>query len=348
MKELKDEQLFQTIHDYLCVYLPKLKKYSENTIRSYRGTLSSLLDYTAEQAGVSLSQISFAMITYEVLSGFLEGIEKSGASVTTRNQRLQAVRSFYNYASMSDPALMIYRNEISKVPAKKRTENEVIDFLTEEETKILLKQPDPATEKGLRDLFILVLLYDSAARVQELVDIRICDLRNDKTPTLRLHGKGSKTRIVPLMSSTIRHYKKYMETFHPGEDGTSTEYLFYNTVKGMRKKLDTSTVRKMVRQYGDRAREVKPSIPEKLHPHHLRHSRAMHLYQHGMDLTLISQWLGHNQLETTLIYAHADTEQKRKAIEKATSATNILKNEKDTKRFVVSDDDMIRRLYGLK
>ena len=74
----------------------------------------------------------------------------------------------------------------------------------------------------------------------------------------------------------------------------------------------------------------------------------MHLYQHGMDLTLISQWLGHNQLETTLIYAHADTEQKRKAIEKATSATNILKNEKDTKRFVVSDDDMIRRLYGLK
>lgn len=348
MKGLKDEQLFQTVHDYLCIYLPKMKRYSENTIRSYRGTLSSLLDYAAEQAGVSLSQVSFALITYEVLSGFLDGVEKRGASVTTRNQRLQAVRSFYNYASMIDPALMIYRNEIYKVPAKKKAENEVIDFLSEEETKILLEQPDPTTEKGLRDLFILVLLYDSAARVQELVDIRICDLRTDKTPTLRLHGKGAKTRIVPLMNSTIRHYKKYMGTFHPEEDAASAEYLFYNDVKGTRKKLDTSTVRKMVRHYGDQARETKHSIPENLHPHHLRHSRAMHLYQHGMDLTLISQWLGHAQMETTLIYAHADTEQKRKAIEQATSATNVLKTEKDTKRFVVSDDDMIRKLYGLK
>ena len=115
----------------------------------------------------------------------------------------------------------------------------------------------------------------------------------------------------------------------------------------MKNRLDTSTVRKMIQRYGEKARETCPAIPEKMHPHLLRHSRAMHLYQHGMDLTLISQWLGHAQFETTLIYAYADTEHKRKAIEQATPANSILKNKKSVKRFVVTDDEMIRRLYGL-
>ena len=103
----------------------------------------------------------------------------------------------------------------------------------------------------------------------------------------------------------------------------------------------------MMQKYGDMARGSCPAMPEKVHPHLLRHSRAMHLYQHGMDLTLISQWLGHAQLETTLIYAYADTEQKRRAIEQATHANSILKNQKSVKRFVVTNDDMIRKLYGL-
>ena len=348
MKALADERLYQTVHDYLCVYLPKMKKCSENTIRSYRKALSSLFDYVAEQEKTKLTQISFAMITDKALTGYLDQIEGKGGSIITRNQRLQAIRSFYHYAAMSDPALMIYQNWIDKVPAKKDTKREAVDYLKEDEVKVLLEQPDTATEKGIRDQFLLLMMYDSAARVQEIVDLRICDLSTGNSPTLTLHGKGEKTRIVPLMASTIKHYERYMAMFHPDMNEAFDEHLFFHEMHGTRKKLDTSTIRKMIRRYGNSARDVLPSFPENIHPHLLRHSRAMHLYQHGMDLTLISQWLGHAQMETTLIYAHADTEQKRKAIEQATASSNILKNKKEVKRFVVSDDEMLKRLYGLK
>lgn len=348
MKGLADESLFRIVHDFLIIYLPKMKKCSENTIRSYRSTISALLDYTAAVCKEPLAEVSFSQISGSVLTGFLDSIENSGASVSTRNQRLQAIRSFFAYAVMCDPALMIYRNEILKVPAKKNEKKETIDYLTEDSLKLLFAQPDPNTEKGFRDLFLLLLMYDSAARVQEVADIRIHDINDNKTPTLLLHGKGAKIRTVPLMDSTIQYFHKYMKIFHPDVNPDSKTPLFYSTRRGKQRALDTSTIRKMILKYGKQAREACPAIPENIHPHLLRHSRAMHLYQHGMELELISQWLGHAQLGTTLVYAYADTEQKRKAIEQATSKNSILKKKDAVKRFVISDDDMIRRLYGLK
>ena len=347
MKGLTDELLYKTIHDYLEIFLPKMRKCSPNTVRSYRKAISALLDFAAREKKLSLSAITFPMLNSTMVAAYLDSVEAAGASITTRNQRLQAIRSFFSYAGMSDPSCMFYKSDVSKVPAKKNPSRTVVDSLSESALKILFEQPDSSTEKGLRDLFLLLLMYDSAARVQELVDIRIRDLTLGETPTVVLHGKGSKTRIVPLMASTLRHYDLYHRAFHPDEDEDSNEYLFYSERKGVKNRLDTSTVRKMVQRYGEKARETCPAIPEKMHPHLLRHSRAMHLYQHGMDLTLISQWLGHAQFETTLIYAYADTEHKRKAIEQATPANSILKNKKSVKRFVVTDDEMIRRLYGL-
>ena len=111
--------------------------------------------------------------------------------------------------------------------------------------------------------------------------------------------------------------------------------------------MSDSNARKMMAAYGKTASKLCPEVPEKVHPHLLRHSRPMHLYRHGMDLTLVSQWLGHAQLDTTLIYAYADTEHKRKAIEKATSSGSPLKKRLNAERFTVSDDDMLKRLYGL-
>lgn len=347
MNGLADEKLYKTVHDYFQVYLPKMRRCSENTIRSYRKAVSSLFDFAAGKREIPLAKLTFSMFDAATVSTFLEKMEDSGTSVSTRNQRLQAIRSFFSYAALSDPVLMIYKNEIYKVPIKKDKTQNVVDYLTEPVLKVLFEQPDVSSPRGFRDLFLLLLMYDSAARVQEVVDIRICDLTPGTTPALLLHGKGSKTRIVPVMQSTLKQYDLYMNTFHPGIPTDSQEYLFYSERKGKRNRLDTSTVRKMMQKYGDMARESCSAMPEKVHPHLLRHSRAMHLYQHGMDLTLISQWLGHAQLETTLIYAYADTEQKRRAIEQATPANSILKNQKSVKRFVVTDDDMIRKLYGL-
>lgn len=207
---------------------------------------------------------------------------------------------------------------------------------------------DSIEKKGLRDQFLLLLLYDTAARVQEIVDLKVCDIRRGKAPTVLLHGKGSKIRTVPLMKKTMGHFENYVKIFHPNENEYSEDPLFYSIARKNLSALDESSVRKLVYTYGNAAKKICPEMPETIHPHMLRHSRAMHLYQHGMDLTLISQWLGHAQLETTLIYAHADTEQKRKAIEQATPMDSPLKNRLNSEKYQVTDDEVLKRLYGLK
>ena len=163
---------------------------------------------------------------------------------------------------------------------------------------------------------------------------------------MKVLGKGGKYRYIPVMPRTVEHIKKYCKLYHPEDGDYSKAYLFYTERKGIRSPMSDDNVRKMLRIYAESARRICPSMPSNLHPHHFRHSRAMHLYQHGMDLALVSQWLGHANLETTLIYAHADTEMKRKAIEKASSGIRVIdavENTPDT-----FDDDTLKRLYGLR
>ena len=167
----------------------------------------------------------------------------------------------------------------------------------------------------------------------------------DKTPTVVLHGKGRKIRSVPLMKDTVNHLLNYMEVFHKGEAWLSTDWLFYVERKGIRSAMCDDTARLRIQKYAGAAREKCPDVPENVHPHLWRHTRAMHLYQHGMDLTLIAQWLGHKQLETTLIYAYADTEEKRKAIEKAMGTEAVLRAENAS--YKVDDEETLKHLYGL-
>ena len=148
------------------------------------------------------------------------------------------------------------------------------------------------------------------------------------------------------MPKTVEHLRRYLALFHPGKSDYAHEYLFYTERRGIRAPMSDDNVRKLLRLYANSARRACPSIPTNLHPHHFRHSRAMHLYQHGMELALVSQWLGHANLETTLIYAHTDTEMKRRAIEKASSdicGVNARSAVPD-----VLDDDTLKRLYGLR
>lgn len=175
---------------------------------------------------------------------------------------------------------------------------------------------------------------------------RICDIQFAKSPTLQVLGKGGKYRFIPIMPKTVEHLRRYMELFHPGKTEYAHEYLFYTERRGIRAPMSDDNVRKLLRSYADSARSSCPSMPNNLHPHHFRHSRAMHLYQHGMELALVSQWLGHANLETTLIYAHADTEMKRRAIEKASS--DICTVGTDATMPDSFDDDTLKRLYGLR
>ncbi|NBH70781.1 integrase [Clostridiaceae bacterium] len=209
----------------------------------------------------------------------------------------------------------------------------------------LLAEPDTGTEIGVQDQFLMIFLYDTGARIQEVLDVKICDVKVDRTPTVTLHGKGKKNRIVPLMKDTVKHLQNYMKVFHPGETWMSSEWLFYVERKGIRNAMCDDTARLRIQKYAASAREKCPDVPLNVHPHLWRHTRAMHLYQHGMDLTLISQWLGHKQLETTLIYAYADTEAKRKAITEAMASDPFL--EAEPVNYTVSDEEILKRLYGL-
>lgn len=328
--------------------MPDQKGSSEHTIKAYRTAVNALLDYVKAEKNVELFALTFQMIDSKTLAAFLSSIEMGGVSIATRNSRLTGIRSFYAYAAMMEPVAVIYYNEILKVPYKKTETVQVVEYMSEAAVEAILAQPKTTTRKGLRDQFLMLLLYDTGARIQELMGIQLRHIRLGKTPIVTLHGKNGKVRDVPLSEKVADHFRNYSGVFHADEPPYSTAPLFYTYRRGVKKAMHHDTARQMMFDYGVSAKASCPEVPDNVHPHLWRHTRAMHLYQHGMDLTLISQWLGHSNLETTLIYAHADTEHKRKAIEAAVPESSPLKSFVNAERYILSDEETLKRLYGLR
>jgi len=343
-----DPLLFSLIRSYFRSYLPCQRKASPNTIRAYQKSLDQLLTFVKKRDGVPLASITFDSLDRETLLEFLDWLEtKCGCSVSTRNHRLHCIRAFFAFAGEMSPLAVTYLDELRKIPNKHDTTKTVVGFMSEAAISAILQQPDVRNAKGVRDLTMMILLYDTGARVQELLNIRIADLRIGKCPSVILHGKGSKSRGVPLGEKTVKHLKRYMQIYHTGTPPSSTEYLFYVARNQRRCRMTEDNVRRIVTRYGAAARIRDTSIPARVHPHLFRHSRAMHLYQHGMDLMLVSQWLGHAQIETTLIYARADTEMKRKEIEKATKGLEPVPEKDNEMVMKVKNEQDLKRLYGL-
>lgn len=349
MTKSENSSLFPLIHDYLKLYLPKQRKVSPNTIRSYRKSLDGLLDYVKKRRQIPLCSVTFEHLTAEIILSFLEYLEtECGCSTLTCNTRFAAIRAFMDYAADRDVTLVATLAKLRKIPFKKSVNASIIDYMSMEAITAIVQQTDANTSKGLRDRFFIMLMYDTGPRVQEMLDIKLCDLQMGLSPKITLYGKGSKTRVVPLMQKTVQHLQKYLSEFHTDTTTPTDSPLFYSVTHGIRNPLSDRLIRYMLQKYGEKARDVCPEVPENVHPHLFRHSRAMHLYQEGMDLTLISQWLGHSQLETTQIYAYADTEQKRKAIAASTPKDNPLYSKLNSSRYAVTDDELLKKLTGLR
>ena len=348
MGRIVDKQLFNLIHDYFTLYLPNYKSASEHTLRSYRKALDELLEFIKQKHGISLFEVSFDKITRDLLQEFMVYLrEEKKCKDSTSNLRLTCIKAFLKYCAESDAALTKYYLSTDGVAVRTVPDNNLIDYLSEKAVRAIIAQPDIETDMGQRDMFFMILLYDTGARVDEMLHARICDVKTESPATMLLFGKGKKYRQVPLSARTVSHYKKYLKKFHPGEDAYSQEYIFYTIHDGEHHKMSDNNVRIFMRRYGREAQRLCPEIPDNVHPHLFRHSRAMHLYQGGMDLTLVSQWLGHANLQTTLIYAHADTEQKRKAIELAEHSGSPTKENPSTGRYTINDEETLKRLYGL-
>ena len=340
--------LFSLIQSYLTHYLPNERKYSSNTIRAYKKSLDLLFDYIKVKQNVPLAKVTFDMIDRNSLSAFLDYLENErGCSPATRNHRLHSIRAFYVYAAENDISIVAYYEEILKVDSAKAPEK-LVEHMSEDAVKAILSQADTSTHKGLRDMVIMLFLYKTGARIQEALDVKLRDIQFGKFPIVMLTGKGSKTRSVPLRDNTSEHLKQYIKLFHADESRYSNANLFYVERNAAKKRMSEDNARDFVRKYGILARASCAEVPENVHPHLFRHSCAMSLYQNGMHLTLISQWLGHANFETTLKYARADTEIKRKAIEKAIPLDTPLSEHIDSERYKVDDDEILRQLCGLK
>ena len=345
----RDLRLFELIRNFLLEYLPKRRNYSDNTIRSYRTELDQFITFVARKRGVEISEVTFADFGRESVCLFLEDLESNrNCSIQTRNHRLNGIRSFVSYAAAKDLEVVAVKQTLDTIPMKKTEAREGVRHLTEASVAELLGIPDRKTWKGRRDLALISFMYDTAARVQETVDIRLVNLDLGDRPAVTLTGKGRKTRIVPLMNNTARILSRYIRELHPQAASDSNSPLFFVIRNGVRKRMTEDNVRKLLCHYGGKLSEHARQGLGSIHPHLLRHSRAMHLYQNGMSLELLSQWLGHSQIETTLVYAHADAEMKRRAIEKATPPDSPLGKHIKPTTMKVNDDDLIRRLYGLK
>ena len=343
--KFSDEAFFKSIRDFLMVYLPKQKCYSENTVRSYRISLDLFLDYLTETLQLPIYKLSFQHMTTQHITGFLDWLQtERSCSSSTRNQRLMAIRSFAKYAAGSNAANIFMQAEIASIPAQKSPEK-IVEFLSEQALKALLTQPDRKRDIGVRDSFFMTLMYDTAARCQEMLDLQWKDFELDTLhPYLRLHGKGNKVRTVPLMEKTVQFLHLYAGRFHPASTLKDHNPVFYTTIHGQKNQMSPDTVARFMKQHGEKARQVCQDMPERVHPHQLRHTRAIHLYRSGFPLALLAEYLGHVHVETTRVYAYADTEMKRAAIRKA-DPDNLAVQEMAIWK---GDDELIKKLYGLK
>ncbi len=300
---------------FLTKYLPSEIGASRNTIASYRDTFILFLVFLKDVKDIPAERLTLDMVTKDMVVEYLEWTEnKRHCSAATRNVRLAALHSFFHFLQYQNPDNLLEWQRILSIPVKK-TEKKTINYLTLDGIKILLKMPDQGTKTGRRDLALLTLMYDTGARVRELIDLTPVQIRFAKPYTVKLVGKGNKARIVPLMEPTKQLLKRYMAEQQLLESSANMYPLFFNNRK---EKLTRAGVNYILGKYKDMARKQDNSlVPEVLTCHCLRHSKAMHLLQSGVNLVYIRDILGHCSVQVTEIYAKVDSRQKREAIEKA-------------------------------
>lgn len=311
---MKPTDFAKNLTAFFAGHLPGVKNLSENTILSYRDAFRLFLVFCRDVQKISPEKLAFKKIDDGLVISFLEWLEiERNCSISTRNQRLVAIHAFFRYVQVQEPGQLHLCQRILQIPCKKYQQR-IVRHLTPEQTKDLLAAPDPSTCSGHRDVTLLSVLYDTGARVQELCDLRVRDVRLDHPAIITLTGKGRKTRHVPILGNTVELLRSYMRENDLLHNGKLDAPLFINQ---RQTKLTRGGVSHILQKYAAMVFHNHPDMLETLTPHVLRHSKAMHLYQSGVNLVYIRDILGHVDISTTDIYARADTESKRKALESA-------------------------------
>lgn len=312
-------RLADLITAFFARHLAAERNASSHTIASYRDTFRLLLVHVAASNGRHVSQLTLDDLGPDAILRFLESLEQQrGNSVPTRNARLAAIRAFGAYIASQEPAAAALAQRILHIPFKKAV-GRVVGYLTRDEVEAILAQPDRTTRKGRRDYLVLALLYDTGARVQELLDLCPADFRLDRLALVRLTGKGRKQRIVPLLPATATLVRAHVE--ETGRSPSEMGRLFRN-YRG--ESLTRSGTAFLLDHYRRRALIQSPTLARKgISPHSFRHTKAMHMLQAGIAPVTIKDILGHAHLKTLEAYVQADLEMKRRALEGTPTPINV-------------------------
>jgi len=313
---MKNNDFPHYLTNYLSKYLTVQLGVSTNTVMSYRDTFSLLLRYCRDELRIKPERLDFKTLDRKLIENFLYWLEQNRhCSVSTRNQRLAAIHAFLRYVMVEAPENISMCQQIISIPTKK-TQAPSLSYLTVEGIKAVLAEPSLKSKSGRRDLALLTLLYESGARVQEIIDLTIGDIRLTRPATVKLTGKGNKSRIVPIMPDAAKIIEMYLGSESKKNSTPDLHMPFFVNQKG--EMLSRWGVNYIITKYVEQARKLQPGLfPDKVTPHVFRHSKAMHLLEANVNLIYIRDLLGHVSVQTTEIYAKSSPEVKRKALEKA-------------------------------
>jgi integrase/recombinase XerD len=301
--------LQQFFTDRLCTQMEA----SPNTIAGYRDTFRLLLRFASEQTGKAPTKLQIEDMDFALVGDFLAHVETQRRnSARSRNARLAAIRSFFRFVAMTEPAYLLHCQRILAMPGK-RYVRRTVEFLDRAEMEALLAAPNRSTWAGRRDHAILIVALQTGLRVSEIINLRRRDIVTGTGAHIRCEGKGRKQRCTPLRQASIKVLEVWLKERAGGDDDP-----LFPTIRGT--KLSRDALERLVQKHTQAASQSCASlIGKRVSPHVLRHSTAMELLHHGVDQAVIALWLGHESVETTQMYMHADLRLKEKALARLTA-----------------------------
>ncbi len=300
--------LASTLQAFFTERLIRQRQASPHTIAAYRDTLRLLLAFTSKQTGIVPSRLDLAELDAPLIASFLDHLERErNNSVRTRNARLAAIHSLFRYAALRHPEHAASIQRVLAIPPK-CFDRALVTYLTDDEVDELLAAPDQRTWTGRRDRALLLLAVQTGLRISELTGLTCNDVQLGKGAHVSCHGKGRKDRITPLTAVTVSVLRAWISE----RAGEPTTPLF-PTRRG--RKLSRDAIEHRISHYAAEAARRRPTMHnKKITAHVLRHTAAMQLLHAGVDTTVIALWLGHENVETTQIYLHADLALKERAL----------------------------------
>ncbi len=321
---------------FLTDYLPHQRGYLPNTVVSYKDAMKIFLVFLSEN-GTDINTFVISDFNRDIVMEFLKELRKKNNSLRTANHRLSVLKEFAKFCQIESPENMATLQGIINIKSM-REESKEVGFLSQENMSRLINKPDIRSRNGLRHKAILCFLYDTAARVSEACNIRVRDISFGTAPTVKIYGKGNKIRIIPMSENIQPLLKSYIKKF----DRKSDDYLFVNKQNDQ---ITRSGIEYIIDKYVELICLKDPFFCSKVSPHMFRHSRAVHMVDAEIPIAYIRDFLGHENISTTMIYAKVSLKTKKKEISKI---SNLIDSESKYVPQLAEENDLLKFLSNFK